>query len=394
MLSSRLTAGAVLTALLILNLTAGATTPRVHALGGGGDYFEDDEGHLRWYGALGDYGNAVTLDLGYGDLDHGYNQPDSYDVQRSGPAFFARRQLSEKAGTVAILWQTVGTDARLGTLGPEELGDGITIQYGRAIGKLQATLSFFHAGDAYENIEERRRHLGLGLRFDLSDGAYLDLAGELRLIRAATSNIYAVPRQGLYEESNDDIGLRARLFYRLGDRTALVPVVQYLTAEHPTITDHAVDNDIIEGHNLRLGCGLNFYPDTDRFLHALVEFIDGESADHDPRSPLESPYTLDWHTWRLQAGLESRFLPWMTMRSSVGYSIRRGEGSDHSLGDLSDWANREHLRFSMGLALHLPGWDLDVAFTQEEPRRFFGDWGPRFDSYGESYVSGSIRLTY
>jgi hypothetical protein len=209
-----------------------ATTARVDALGGAGDYFEDEAGVRRWCGSLGDYPGSITLDFGHFNIYHGYHDDTGRLV--SGPALGLHHDLGGNRGTVGLYLHTVGADALTGSLYLDDLDDTFTLIYNRQVGTARVGLLYRQGsretGGTADlifptRVRSERREWALGARLDLNEGAYVDLAGELRqtgeemVVDGDPANPLSVDL-----ESESGLALRGRLFLRLGERTALVPL--------------------------------------------------------------------------------------------------------------------------------------------------------------------------
>ena len=394
--------------LAFLLLAAGnsqATSPRVASLGGAGDYLEDDANSRTWCGSLGDYPDAATLDFGHFNIYYGYHDDTGRVI--SGPSLGMRRNLGGQWGTAAVYLNTAGSDAPAGNLYRDDLEGNFSLMYSRPVGKAQLGLVYRQgsgekeAGEpgAFEGTSRKSsvREFGVGLRVDLAESAYLDLAGEIR--RTGEEFVSGGdPSSHLSAdlESTQGLALRARLFLRLGERTALVPLVGYTAENRPVQPQSPGYFPGIDGHLLRLGCGLNFFPDTDHFLFASGQWDHGStgySYEGDLGSTVD-PWTHDWDSFSLLAGWESRFQPWLTLRSSVGYRLARGDGAPPDLLTTDSGLDYDDLTYTLGAGFHLGSWDLDAALTGQEPFPFFGDWGLTFRGYRTTYLSVALRWQY
>ena len=403
----------ILLALCVLLLPATpvlATTPRVTALGGAGDYLEDDSGYLRWFGALGDYGNAATVDFGHFNIYKGYH--DLFENTLSGPGIRVRQHLGQglgtDLGTLAVFWQRQDTDLPLSTLFRIERKNTYGFTYARRVGPVQLGINGQNCPGDYLvrhdvspfpafDIQylDHRRSWGLGARMDLSPSAYLDVAlrtEKISVETALTSEHQSTSREfdGLWSTN-----LRSRLFLRLGESTALVPLLEYLHEQRPSAARAMTTFGNLDGVMVRLGCGLNHFPDVDHAYFVTFEWENVDSSFLTPSIYGTREFEMDWNAFRLQVGSETRTLPWLTLRSSVGYLLSRGKGmpSWWDLGD-RDGLDIDDLDYSLGVGLHLPGWDLDAAITSTEPRPGLGTpvWGTY--SYETTWLSVSLRYTH
>jgi hypothetical protein len=388
--------------LLLAALPAGATTPRLHALGSAGDYLEDDANAARWYGSLADYDNAVTVDFGHVNIYKGYHDAEEHTL--SGPSLHLRHDLGQKWGQVAAWWFAREDDAPFTTLYRDYREKSFALQYGRRLGSVQLALHFHNtprqetvsSSGAAHTIGTERALWGLGARFDISAGAYLDLAADRRTNRE-TITFADPPYADLGQDLTEDHAhnLRARLFLQLGERTALVPVAEYLSENRPVHKSSEWYIRDIDGDLLRLSCGLEFFPDTDRLLLAAAEWTHG-SAHYAADFPYQDrEWTENWNSYALQLGWENRYLPWLSWRGAVGYRLTRGDGYPPAWEDLlGDGYDYDLLWYTLGGGVHLGGWDLDAALSSEEPRPVSGDYQWTRVRYDHTWLSVSLRYSY
>ena len=384
---------------------ARATTTRITSLGGAGDFFEDEANVNSWYGSLVDYPNLATLDFGHFNIYYGYH--DDAGRRISGPSLTIHQNLGGNWGNVAVQLNSVGGDASTGSLYREDLEGTFSAMYARQAGPVQIGVMYRGGsakkdtgGSAFfeENLTQSKLdQFGLGLRMDLSESVYLDLAGEIRSTReeylpdgSSESEFY----QNL--DSASDFSIRGRLFLRLGDRSALVPLLEYHAEDRPVQPQSLGYFPAVDGHLFRLGCGFNFYPDTDHFFFAAAEWDNGSARYSYGGFMGEAipAWTNDWNTYSLLAGWESRFLPWMTLRSSVGFDLGRGSGHPPVPAEGEPSLDYDDLHFTLGAGLHLGEFDLDAALSDQEPFPFYGDWGLTYRSYRTTYLSVALRWMY
>lgn len=390
----------VLMILLTCGSAALATAPRLDALGSAGDYLEDDASAPRWIGSLGDHDDAVTLDFGHFNIYTGYH--DDQDRRVSGPGLIVSRRLGERWGVIRAEYQTVENYAPTGSLYRDRLEENYGLIFSRLIGPVQAGVSYRRLrgdrerllGDLNIATVSLQQEIGLGLRLDLNSGAYLDVAGQWR----ATSEEFTaedefVTNQDRKLESDGSLGLRARVFLRLGERTALVPVAEYLGEDRPAQPQSFNFFPALDGRVVRLGCGLDFFPDTDRLLLVAADFLDGHTdySFGGTVGGIHPPWTHDWNAWSLLTGWETRYLPWLTLRGSVGYRLARSNDVPAAVLSSGTSLDYDDLFYTLGAGLHLGRWDLDAALSEQEPQPVFGDWGATFNGYRTTWLSVAVR---
>lgn len=399
-------AGAFLLAVAVFStFEVRATTVRIASLGGGGDYFEDEANVKSWYGSLVDYPNLATLDFGHFNIYYGYHDDAGRTI--SGPSLSIHQDLGGQWGQVYLQLNAIEGDANTGSLYRDDLEGAFSLMYARLVGPVQIGLMYRQGSGekegtdtaVFENYLTRSKlhQLGLGLRMDLSESAYLDLVGEIRNTREEflpDGNSGSEYSGDL--ESTSDFSVRGRLFLKLGERTALVPLIEYHAADRPVQPQSIGYFPAIDGHLFRLGCGLDFYSDTDHFIYAAGEWNRGSTLyKYGGFIGQTIPaWTNDWNTYSLLVGWESRFLPWMTLRSSAGYYLSRGKGTQQNPMEEDIQFDYDDLRYTLGAGFHLGAFDLDAALSENEPFPFYGDWGVTYRGYRTTYLSVALRWMY
>ncbi len=355
---------AALAALILFTYSqpAQATNSRVSSLGGGGDYFEDDSNVLRWYGSLVDYPNQAVLESGNFTILDGYWH--SSTEKHSGPGLGAHLALGQdgRFGTAAFFYNDSDED-RTTAIQQDHLRDNLSFLYALDLGPLTAAVTYRHGALTTEVMDSTTElsidTFGTGLRMDLGSSAYLDLAAEIR-------KVHETRNWDPGFEENDDNGLlafRARAFVGLGPRLALVPLAEIIDEDRQggSISRYTISNQL-----LRMGLGLNYFPDTDHLLLLSAEYSDySEASDFSYVT-----VTDNWSTLIVKAGFESRMLSWLTTRGSLGfvdYSISRDIEPDGN-PDGGDGFDGPILRVNLGASIHLGPVDLDFAFWEKHPQ--------------------------
>jgi len=364
---------ALLAALLLLALPALATTTRVRTLGGLGDYFEDSSNVLRWYGSLVDYPQLAVLELG--DWNHDQEGDFSDQISGRGGALHYRFDAAGRFGTAAIYF---GED-----LPTNDPGGWVSLLWARqfgpvAVGATFRGTSFSTATSGTElpldGLSSFLHNLGLGLRWDLADNLYGDLAFEAM----DTEVDYFSREDGISIENTggwDSFGLRARLFHGLNDQAAAIYFVDWFHDVRPVadeVMDDLVDMDAV---NLRAGVGFNLMPDPDNTLIFSTEYQSREEdrlARHGVPAAWDSLH-LDWWSLDVRVGVESRLLPWLSLRGSASY--RRLTMDQLYTTDWSDdFQEHDYLYdiaistpVTLGLGLHFGRFDADLVFNDTTP---------------------------
>ena len=377
-----LSTAVALVAVLIGTGRAAATEARLIGLGGIGDYLEDDRNVKRWYGSLLDYPDLIVVDSGTFGID-GY--PRYRGLRLSGPAVGSHLRFDDAGrwGTLAVYAEGKGHPGNPGNLVSDTVQlSAVTLLYGRTVAGLQAGVvcRIFPSEDSFTGAagadfisfrEERNQlDLGLGARLDLGETAYLDVAGEIRRARLETE----IERQGYGAYSSgtrtswSNFGLRARAFLGLGERTALVPVAEYLHEDRPVPYDPLYLVTDLNGYLLRLGCGLDFLPDIDSLVFLSVDLQTSEiDYSHQVIWVQDTPLLQQrrWHAVSARVGLEKRFQSWLTLRAATGYVWCRDEVDEW--GGPAGTETTRRIPLSLGLAGHLYALDLELAVTNQQP---------------------------
>ena len=362
-----------------------ATTSRINSLGGNGDYFEDDANVIRWFGSLTDYPDQIVIKSGNFNIPDGYWQTSSQKVSGPGAGAHYNLGLDGKFGTLAFFFQNHHDDDSF-SLTPQQLRNNLSFLYAFDLGPLTAAAFFSHGSRLINfndtEIDYSANTVGLGSRINLSETAYLDLAGESQFTNIQNSSFSELADS----DSENNFSLRGRAFVALGDRSALVPVVEIIHEDklHPFLVPVRHDNQL-----LRLGMGLDYFPDTDHLLLLNVELVDGKTRAHISDSFIENT----WTSWNLKAGFESRILSWLTTRGSVGYVDHHQESMHSSGSAIFQIVSPESptLNINLGASLHLGPGDLDLSFGDNYPNSAYTMNTPELQ---KRWLSATARLFF
>jgi hypothetical protein len=359
-----------------------ATSTRINSLGGSGGFFEDNHNVLRWSGSLGDYPDLAIIETGHFDLTHGYDDDWGKSVSGPGGGVHARFDKAGRWGTGGLYFHGSADDSDPGSLHRSYLGGSVTALYSREVAGVSGALIFRHTADTdfKSNLvkpvpieigyERSRDDIGLGARLDLSEKAYLDLAGDIRHI---SDRAYGSDPNNLNWDTGDldswnNFGLRTRAFIGLNDRLALAPLLEYISEDF-TSTSFAGTGLLRETSNnsgrlVRLGAGLNFFVNADNFLLFSTEYLDGK-VDHtisDLDGAVDHFWQEDYSVLLMRLAFETRLAHWITVRASSGY-----EHVDNR-GTLPNPPTGEHIPLGLGVGLHLGSLAMDLALTDREPQ--------------------------
>lgn len=299
---------------------AGATLARLRALGDGSAYLEDDANVLAWFASLVDYPDQIVLDLGH--LDH--DAAGSLNRSLDGTAGSVHARLG-RAGR----WGTLGIQVQE-TLPAGAPGGAVTTLYARAFGKLalggKAMFSSHFEGAnssaSYGHGEALYFHLfGLAGRLDVADGLYGDLAGEIVNTQgdAGEQDLWQLPAGNTWTSWC----ARTRWFVGLNETTALVPACDHRQDDRKVYDATLAAPADRHARRTAVGCGLNLLPNADNLV-----VISGELAwGRDRRELLPDSavlYELDradltYREVHARVGLETRVLPWLSVRGALQY---------------------------------------------------------------------------
>ncbi len=382
--------------LLLVASTSLATTARVRSLGGQSDYYEDDSSVQRWYGALVDYPNRAHLDAG--DWNH-----DTGDIEGTGGGLHVQFDRAGKWGTAAMHF---GDD-----LPEPDPGGWIRLLYARRFGKIALGATF--RGTSYsqaasdppdQNLlgESRFVHdLGLGARWDLSDRVYADLAAE---IREGEVDYYDNANGIVVEDDGgfDSWGARARVFHGLHDRVAAVYRLEWYHDQRP-ISDATMNGLVdMDAKIFRGGLGFNVLVDPDNLVVVSIDF-DRNEENRNAQFPFYVDWDYGWRQWwrlDVRVGVESRVLPWLTLRGAASYR-RTVDEQVYSYTWTSDYEERVYtydlgveVPVVLGVGVHFGSFDADFVFNDRAlfdvntgaARRDFGE--------GDTYTSLTLRYSF
>jgi hypothetical protein len=376
------TAGLLLlfAAALLAAAPAAATLLRARSLGDDLGYLEDDAGPTRWYASLVDYPDLVRLHLGQYDHDAG----GSLNTRLRGAGGGVHLGLGEKA--------------RHGVLGlyvQEELpggapGGGATLLGARQLGRLAVGLRAqftSHLDGTNASAEPGRGEslyfhaYGLGLRWDAGDRLYGDLAAELVNVQgdATDHQQWRLPAQQTWSSW----GLRTRGFWQVDPRLVLVPLLDHREDDRQVVSDALAAPADQQARRTALGLGFQVLTDPDNLLLVSGEFRWGRQ-EHTRLAGQSTTWEFDrseltWYEVHAAVGLETRLLPWLSLRGAVEYlrlqQERRSERGETAAGEPDRWADRETITvrtpITLGAAVHLGRVQVDLLLNA----RRWQTWG-------------------
>lgn len=364
---------AAVLALLALAATAAlAGAPRVRALGDASAYFEDDSAPLSWFGALVDYPDQLVLDLG------------EYDHNGSGSL---NQRLLGGGGGIHLRLDEAGRRGVLGIYVQEDLpadapGGAITVMGARRFGRLslglRAMLTSHFDGENSNETWGRGESLyihsfGLGGRWDAGDRLYGDLALEIANTTsdAADESLWSLPASSVWT----GWGARTRWFWAVGEQAVLVPLLDHRRDDRPLLSEAIAAPADQEAQQSSLGLGLNLLPDPDNLMLVSGEWRWGTEEHRRLRGRSTGwdydASEIDYHEIHVRVGLESRVLPWLSLRGSIQY-LRLQQEQRLLRGDLvhddpDRWAVSQvidvNTPVTLGCALHAGAFQADLVFN-------------------------------
>lgn len=362
--------------LVIAAATAAATTARVRTLGGVHDLLEDDTSVLRWPGALIDYTELATLELG--DWAHSVEGAALDDLASRGGAVHVPIPPDYLGVTAAGL--RYGED-----LTAPDAGGWIQLMLALPLGPLDLGLAFRATSSSAASDGADQPLTGdskflhavlLGARWDVSDATYVDLA-----LEAMDSEIdyyrrdLQTPIVAEDLKTDDSWGVRARGFHRLSDTVTWVGRLAWFRDRRPLVDAFFDDLVDYEGDHFQGGFGFHLTPDPDNLI-----VITGDYRRLEDERRARHRFVAAWETgwrewWRIDArvGIESRVAPWLTLRASATYRRHVDDAryayrwSESYTERAYDYTVRVDTPVTVGVGLHLGRFDLDIVANATAP---------------------------
>ena len=310
-----------------------ATDARQIALGGVGNYIEDDFNIFTWYGTLPSYSNTVWIGLDYYDYYEYLGAPAAIGPDDGfQPYMGASYALGSegKYGTLAMFFNYsakplnsfgAGWD-NTGSPYSQSMGSKWNVLYGYAMEKLSFGL-YFSQSDAtteykwsntyvspvdttmaYNELNARSyTTIGAGVRFDIGEKMYADLAFDYSWAGQTSKeeSYYYATYYGYGEvtaDANTMMGFRGRAFYEWNETITWVPYVNFgtfdfsLKADSMKVYDRAFSTDTLDwkdvnygakGMEFVLGIGANIKVNENNLLVFAVEpYTYGKIEQSDP----------------------------------------------------------------------------------------------------------------
>ncbi|MBI4720631.1 MAG: hypothetical protein HY770_05330 [Chitinivibrionia bacterium] len=381
-----------------------ATTARVNSLGGVGDYINDDSNMFRWYGVLPSYANLVMMEVGTYD---GY---DDVEHQAMGVTHACGEEGKWGTWALFLLQDAINDDSFFmnspiygAGWGYQEIGIGmpynkLALAWGKEFEAMSIGLNFTRSDLSVENeatdpvskSEWAFTTVGVGVRADIGDAAYTDLA--------ATVGFGGYDVSGVATDVTLDkkmaLDFAARLFYEWKDNVTLVPVIDYFQYDYALEYEGQVEpfGDKVKG--FFVGGAMNIDVNTNNLLlvGAQAEYVKWE-----PSSAGESNEA--WKMWTLPRffiALESNVKPWLTARVGSWKALDKTTSTSDSEDDppiAQDYKyTSADFAWFMGVGFHIAEFDIDCELANETPFNL-GYWLTGYESWDSDYSGPVSRIS-
>jgi hypothetical protein len=389
---------------------ASATDARLASLAYGGNYLEDDYNIFTWYGTLPSYSNMVWIGMQDLEWDEGdemfYFMGASYGLGEDG-----------KYGTLAMFYYDYAPG-----LNPFGYSDGMwpgaglfgywlpskfTMMYGYAMEKMSLGLYFSRADEMAKYTEDEEsaeyKHayttFGAGLRFDLGEKAYMDVAADLSL---ASYKEEETSYGDINQDANKMYGFRARMFYEWNETITWVPYFNFRMFDFNLKADEeGFDYYGDKGMFLDFGLGANIKVNEDNLLLFAIEpYSYAKREPSDLPSGVSADLTMKVMP-RFILGLESDVKDWLTFRAGAKKELTNWKMSYEETGEGKASVEYTYAPFDfyMGLGFHVGDFDIDLLLNNEVPMHL-GYWltgyqqGDYYEGYNNELPIYMITATY
>lgn len=379
--------------IIAVAMPAFGSQTRVRSLGSmTAPFIEDDSNVFMWPATLASYANIVQITAGYYDVVKWGDDRGEYDDDMTAQ-FGMTYGLGEdnKYGVLGMWWQenTWGPNMQgmwwgPGAPGNYDFSDNVynkwNLMWALGFETIDIGVRFERADEGYyqdDNSDKYENYtsyttLGLGLRWNLSDAAYMDIAFDYTTVG------YTYKQMGsdetLEADSKSIMALRARMFYEWTDVITWVPYFSYKggTLSYKSSESGYYDDDDcwgLKGYQLDFGLAANINVNDDNLIIVGIEpygIYKGEPADcgSDAGSEEMSQTIFPGFVF----GLESDVKDWLTFRIGCSKALLKTEGIYEGEGDSYEeywtWAPFE---WQLGLGFHVGDFDIDLLVNREAP---------------------------
>jgi hypothetical protein len=392
-------------------MPAMATESRQIALGGPSQYIEDDYNVFMWPGTLPSYANIVFMDIGLAS-----EWDDGYEYQWLEMKIGATYGLGEdnKYGVVGMWFYHMDQGLNPWMYDDEEypcewygmglfsdyLDHKFALMWGYQMEGASFGIGFMHAQNQWKSTDTSPEYtsdekyaytkLNAGVRFDVGDAAYMDVAFDLAVASVTDDYTSGTDTEKIEADKNKAYGIRARMFYEWQEYFTWVPYFSYDAFDFnlkSSDADWEYYGD--KANRLMFGLGSNITVNEDNLVIFAVDIYDYVN-----RKPSQNPegesYEMKFVTFpRFYLGLESDINDWLTFRAGGMHELVKFESdcktSDtNSETDKYTWANFD---MYLGLGFHVGDFDIDCVLNPEVPLRM-GYWLTGYQDCCGDYESG------
>jgi len=378
--------------IIAVAMPAFASETRVRALGPmTAPYIQDDSNVFMWPATLASYADLVTITAGYYDVVKWYDDRGHYDDEMTAK-FGLTYGLGEdnRFGVFGIWWQEH-------TYGPNYMGDwwgpyggGTTsfsenvfnkwnVMWALAFETIDIGVRLERADEgSYEDADGEKDEdyisyttIGLGLAWELSDAANLDVAFDYTTV-AFTYKEMGVD-QTIEADSKSIMAFRARMFYEWTDVITWVPYFSYkggdLSVKSNETQIPADDCEGLKGYMLDFGLAANINVNDDNLIIVGIEpygLYSGEPSEcgNDAETGTAKMTILPGFVF----GLESDVKEWLTFRAGCDKALLKttyeGQSGGESYEENYTWAP---FNWYLGLGFHVSDFDIDLLLNKEVP---------------------------
>ena len=378
--------------IIAVAMPAFASETRVRSLGEmTAPYIQDDSGVFMWPATLVGYANLVTITSGYVDVVYGGSDRGGYDNDMTAK-FGLTYGLGEdnKYGVFGIWWHehSMGPNAGGAWYGP--FGPGTTsfsaevynkwnVMWALAFETIDIGVRFERADEGYyadDNGEKDEEYIsyttiGLGLAWELSDAANLDVAFDYTTVG------FTYEEMGVDEtieaDSKSIMALRARMFYEWTDVITWVPYFNYkggsLSLQSSEDGYYTDDCWGIKGFQLDFGLAANINVNDDNLIIVGIQpygLYKGEPADCNGDAGSEEEKLTIFPGFVF--GLESDVKDWLTFRIGCSKALISYEYTYSAEGDSYERSDTfAPFDWQLGLGFHVGDFDIDLLVNNEAP---------------------------
>jgi len=369
--------------LIVVALTAPlafGTTARVRTLAESGDYLNDDSNVFRWYATLPSYSNLVMAEVGTYQgytafhqalgITHACGEDGKYGTW----AVFLMDNLMDNSFYTVTPYASYNM---LQTPLPFDMfpTNKFAIQWGKEFESLALGLGFTRSDMSSEytdaidqKLQSSFTSFGGGIRGDLGDAAYADLAVTVGIIGGEIDMGDGSGKLDFDKKTAFDVG--ARMFYEWKDYATLVPLVNFQMLEFAwnLPEGYVLDED---GHgdkvnNFSIGLMLNMDVNTNNMIIFGVEFqrMKWEPSIADTAADAFKEYT-ETHLPTFRLALESDVKPWLTAR--VGAKKHLIKEKYKWVGGDEETYTDSYFDWYLGCGFHIAEFDVDCELGPEAP---------------------------